>query len=341
MQPNTSKIKQYFFITCLAILFYAGSGFAQQIKGVPGNHLQLPTKAFNISFRWLGDTVHSKWEPYTAILLPVKLRNCPKTFYLQFDLGHPSTILYKNKMKAIAARYPKAVKLGDSASLHHFAFRLGNANLVATEISVQQFDTTGINWSNQHSMEIIGTAGADLIDGNAVAIDYPARKIRIAPSFTEKITQGISFSKFIYARRSVLFPAQVNGKQTMLYFDTGSSMYELLTDKKTAEQMAVPGAPVQSSQVRSWDKFITARTIEVNATISLAGQSIPIHAATYMEGMSSAQMEGMVKMGIGGMTGNKLFLQYRLLLDTRNSKFALIPSVKNVHPRRIASAKQK
>jgi hypothetical protein len=31
----------------------------------------------------------------------------------------------------------------------------------------------------------------------------------------------------------------------------------------------------------------------------------------------------MLRMGIGGMTGNKLFLHYILVLDTKNKKFGL------------------
>jgi hypothetical protein len=34
----------------------------------------------------------------------------------------------------------------------------------------------------------------------------------------------------------------------------------------------------------------------------------------------------MMQMGIGGMTGNKLFLNYTLVLDTKNKKFGLMAS---------------
>jgi hypothetical protein len=42
--------------------------------------------------------------------------------------------------------------------------------------------------------------------------------------------------------------------------------------------------------------------------------------------MSTSKVEQMMQMGIGGMTGNKLFLNYKLVLDTRNKKFGLIHS---------------
>jgi hypothetical protein len=43
-----------------------------------------------------------------------------------------------------------------------------------------------------------------------------------------------------------------------------------------------------------------------------------------MEGVSDSQVAQMMKMGIGGMTGNALFLDYILVIDTVNKKFGLV-----------------
>lgn len=119
-------------------------------------------------------------------------------------------------------------------------------------------------------------------------------------------------------------PAKINARETILYFDTGSSMYELLTNKETCEQLAIPNTRPGQFKVKSWDKFLTANTLASNDSIEIASTIIPIHSSTYIEGMSNAQIEYMAKMGIGGMTGNKLFLNYILILDTKNRKFGVI-----------------
>ena len=110
----------------------------------------------------------------------------------------------------------------------------------------------------------------------------------------------------------------------MLYFDTGASMYQLLTDKKTCEALAAPNSSFTQSKVWSWDKYLTANSIATNDSIIISGINMPIHYATYMDGVNAAQAEQMRRMGIGGMTGNKLFLNYRLVLDTRNKKMGLV-----------------
>src|SRR5690349_21738940 len=70
---------------------------AQQMPALAPNFLSLPEKNYEIKMLWQGDSVHGRWEPHAALLLPVKLKGCPKQFYMQFDLGAPSTLFYRSK----------------------------------------------------------------------------------------------------------------------------------------------------------------------------------------------------------------------------------------------------
>jgi hypothetical protein len=299
---------------------------AQFMPALPANQLRLPEKSFSISFQWKGDSSNATREPHMAILVPVKLPNCPKLFYMQFDLGSPYSLFYTNKLAAIQQKYPAAIPLKDSTGkLVNFTFTTGKTPITAKEIVVKQFDNTTINWSDRNSIEIIGTIGTDLIDGKVLIIDYPKKKLTISPAIPAKLMKRISLSDFVYARRSILLPAKVQGKQTMLFFDTGSSMYELLTDKKTVESLAIPNSPLLQRKVKSWDTYLTANSLASNDSITISSQKIPLHFATYMEGVSNSQVAQMMKLGIGGMTGNKLFLKHTLVLDTKNKKFGLVP----------------
>ncbi|HRN54975.1 MAG TPA: hypothetical protein PLL71_00910 [Agriterribacter sp.] len=293
-------------------------------QSIPSNQLILPPKICTLSFRWQGDSVHSVWEANAAILIPVKLKSCPRVFYMQFDLGAPYSLLYKNKLDAIQTKYPKSIPLqGANGKLENFSFKADRILITAKEIVVKQFDTSAVDWNNKNSVEIIGTIGSDLIDGKVAIIDYPHHKLTISQVIPEKLMQRISLSDCIYSHRSVLLPAKVSGKQTMLFFDTGSSMFELLTDKETCRQLAAPNAKLIQYTVKSWNKLLTANTLASNDSIEIANTFIPIRSATYIEGASDSQVEQMLKMGIGGMMGNKIFLNYILVLDTKNHKFGL------------------
>lgn len=293
-------------------------------QSLPPNQLILPSVAFSISFQWQGDSIHSTWEPHAAMLVPVQLKNCPRRFYMQFDLGAPYSLFYKNKLVAIKTKYPASVAaLHPVDSLKNFSFNLDGVTISAKEIISKQFDSSAIDWSNEDGVEIIGTIGSDLVDGNIAIIDYPNKKISISATLPERITEN-SLTDFIYTNRAVLLPAEINDKETLLYFDTGSSMFELLTSEETSRQLASPGATLIQYEVQSWNQVLTATTIASNKNIRLANMLIPIHSSTYMQGVNNNQLNHMAKMGIGGMTGNKIFLHHILILDTKNKKFGII-----------------
>ncbi|MCH5715137.1 hypothetical protein [Niabella hibiscisoli] len=128
--------------------------------------------------------------------------------------------------------------------------------------------------------------------------------------------------------KSVLLPAKINAKETLLFFDTGSSMFELLTNKETCLQLAESGAKPMQHQVKSWDRTLTANTYPSTACINIVGTKLSLQSVTYMEGASTSQVERMLKAGIGGMTGNKLFLHQVLILDTKNQQFGILSSLK-------------
>ncbi|MFT3979500.1 MAG: hypothetical protein QM687_03455 [Ferruginibacter sp.] len=325
MQTTFGLSKTIFAAVMFAAALYGGDGKAQSIHGPEENTLVLPAKAHTVPLRWQGDSINGKWEPHTALLIPVKLANCPRQFYMQFDLGHPYTVFYKNKLQSIRQKYPKAVQVDESTEkLLNFSFRAGKMPVSAEEIAVKQYDSSVIDWKDKHGIEIIGTIGVDFIDGRTAIIDYPGQKMTIAAEIPPKLLSRVTLTDFFYAKRRVLLPAKIMDKQTMLYFDTGSSMYELLTDKKSCEALAIPGSAFVQSSMWSWNKYLTANSIPSNGTIEINGARIPVHYATYIEGVNSAQVEQMMKMGIGGMTGNKIFLEYQLVLDTKNKQFGLI-----------------
>ena len=70
--------------------------------------------------------------------------------------------------------------------------------------------------------------------------------------------------------------------------------------------------------------MMTANTLPSSDTMEIASQKLPIRHVTYFEGFSDTQAAQMMKMGMGGMTGNRLFLESVLILDTRNKKFGII-----------------
>jgi len=315
------NLKKTFILIIACLVCFTLPTKSQTTPQAVENKLHLPTTEYTIAFKWQGDSVLQQWEKHSAILIPVKLTGCPKTFYMQFDLGSPYTLFYQKKLQTITIKYPK-VRATINSTTAAIDFSLGKNKIRAEKITMRDFDNGNIDWSD-NSPIIIGTLGVDIIDGKTMILDYPKQKLTISPEVVA-LPKSNTYTNFTYVRRSIILPAKVNGKQTMLFFDTGSSRYSLLTDQKTVVALATSNGQLLTSKVSSWNKVLIANSLATSANIEISSQVIPIGYATYMEGVSSAQVDMMTKLGIGGMTGNKLFLSYKLILDTKNKKFALL-----------------
>ena len=288
-------------------------------QDLPPNNLSFPDEPVSIPFIWKGDSINCKWDVQAALLIPVKLDGCPRQFYMQFDLGSPYSLFYTNKLAAIGKRYKKTVQVMDTAKkLSGLDFTLAGLRVKAAEIVLRAFGAEGISSSNKQ-IEIIGTIGTDLLDNREAAIDYPGRSINL--NFHPE--DSLRTADLYYARRMILFPTVIAGKKTILYFDTGSSAFELLTSKATIESLASADAKPVRYKVNSWGKMLEAVTFPVNDSIEIGTAKLPLTNATYIEGASDTQVQQMMKMGIGGMTGNKLFLHSTLFLDLKKKKFAI------------------
>lgn len=286
--------------------------------------LEISTESYSIKCIWLGDTLNAKWEPYSALLIPVKLPGCPKQFYMQFDLGAPHSLFYSNKLKAIWARYPQVnIDIADTSKVTGLTFVVADQPIHAKAIGLRSLGSQAINWDRK-SIEIIGTLGVDLITGRIAVIDYPERRLSIGMKIPENISKQVSLSPFMLMQGSILLPGFIRGKQTLLYFDTGSSAFELLTSKETCTALATANTVTTSYPVNSWGKTLTANTVTTSDSLQLANQRLPIKKVTYIEGASDSQIQQMMKLGIGGMIGNKLFLNAILIMDTINKKFGVI-----------------
>jgi hypothetical protein len=313
--------KLFIALICLTILKPAK---AQQPQLSPSN-LILPETNFNVPFIWEATSIGTYSDPHGVMLIPVKLPHCPKQFYMQFDTGSPITMMYSSAITEIRKKYPRSIPVEvKSGQLSNLGFNVGNMPVNAKELKIVNYDQATINWADKATRIVIGTLGTDFFDGNVLTINYPGRTLTLSKKISEKLIRQVNLLNFVYTQRNILLPATLNGKKTMVYFDSGSSQYELLIDQRSSELMSNPHAIAIKNEVRSWDKILTSYTLPTVDSISIGLTKIPLHFTTYINGASASKEQQMMKMGIGGLTGNKLFLNYMLILDTTNKKFGLI-----------------
>jgi hypothetical protein len=214
----------------------------------------------------------------------------------------------------------------DTAShLKNYRFEIGNTSSIVSKIVIKQFDDDAIDWT-KGSVEIIGTIGTDILNDKIIVIDYGHKTISISDKLPTVLESKILTDDFHFAHGKIMMIASIKDKPTMLYFDSGSSSFELITDKETAQMLSIQDAVTERYAVNSWGKSMTANSVTSADSVFIGGEKIPLRRVTWFEGASQAQVEQMKRIGIGGMTGNKLFADCILVLDVKRKKMTVMYS---------------
>ena len=211
MPWTVANLKSIIVLTFFVALHFIGA--SQQMPVVPPNQLVLPAGDHTIRLEWGGDSINSKWNPFAALLIPVKLDNCPDLFYMQFDLGSPYTMLYSDKLTAISAQYPGVVTVTDSTKkLLDFHFSAGKTKIVAKEITLRSVNGHGLD-RRKGAKNVIGTIGGDLIENKIVVLDYPAKTLFLGTDIPDRLKSSIQLTDFMLAGRAVLLPVIIREKR--------------------------------------------------------------------------------------------------------------------------------
>jgi hypothetical protein len=260
--------------------------------------------------------------------VPVTIEDSPKTLYMQFDLGAPSTVLKDNKARSLLERFPALTADGkkNPNRVTGFGFAVGDIVVKTSGVKVRNInEAAGIYWDDTNVVDIIGTIGSDLLDGRVVVIDYPARRIFVGDRIPDGVLTRAPMSPFSYRERRILLgDVHVDGEPTDLMFDTGSSALALLTSAGKWRKMTGDGAGSEQFQVNSWGRKVMAFVAPTQSRISFGPVVMPLETVAYTEGVSPAQQLMMSAAGVGGMTGNKLFVNRILVLDGVNKRYAVL-----------------
>lgn len=276
-------------------------------------------------FVWQEALFGDRIEPHAALLLPVSLTGSPKTLYMQFDLGAPSTVLMKDKLDSLVARLP-GLTVGADGRVDSFTFTMGEVRAEAREVRVHDAGSSDpVRWDDPAHVDVIGTVGADLLRGRVLIIDYPGQRILVAASVPEDVASTALMQEFVFTPRGVVLTGMaIDGEDRNIMLDTGSSAFALLVSQEEWLAKADKGAGARSFPVNSWGRTLTAHIAPTRSVAAFGDTVVPLGEVAYIEGVSEAQTNAMRASGMGGMTGNKLFVDYRLVLDAVNSTYAVM-----------------
>lgn len=303
----TMKIFKKIVLTFLVVLILAsvgGSVYFSQKFTPEKNYLTVKNESGNILMIWLGNDKN-------VLLVPIHFQADSTTYYLQFDTGSPSTVFYSNSIKNI-----RGINIIQDRAKTLF-------NLGKTEISSDKFIL--LHQGKKHdkdSLKIIGTLGADILENNKTLINFKENYLvfNLSKTPSQYNNQLIDFK---FKKRKIILKGILRGQKEQFLFDSGTSAYELLTNKETWENLKSSNSKVSIERAQSWQNILTTFTATCDQNIQFQNRRIQLQEVTYVEGFSQTQYALMKFSGMTGMLGNRVFLNSILYLDCKDEKFVL------------------
>ena len=285
-----------------------------------------------IPFEWVSDSISGKYYDKLAINIPVSIDGLPHKFKMQFDLGAVTTVIYGNSIAKYLDKYSGFNNKIDSTKsfiingqknpmFKNVGLNLGNVSF--GERNIGYFKDYGepipIDSIYTSSEKHIGTIAPDLFKDKYLIIDYPNKRICVTKNLPRKLSK-VDFQACSITSGRVTIPLTINGKVENLMFDSGSSMFSLITSEENANQISVINI-VDSLSMNSWGDNMTAYGKKINSEVKFGKTILQPSNVYYVKNEMIAEF--FKQQNIWGITGNAYFLNKIVIIDYKNSRFGI------------------
>lgn len=304
---NRMKILKKIGLTILVVWVLASIGgyiYFDQKFTPDKNYLTVDNESGSIAFKWLGTEKN-------ALLLPIHFEEDSTNYYLQFDTGTPYTVFYSGAIKNISQIFA-------SKEIAKTSFYIGKTKISSDKFKIYNKG----NDQNDNSLKIIGTIGTDILENRKTLINFKENHIVLNLAKTPAEFQTKLFN-FKFKKRKIIFNGFLKGKNENFLFDSGTSAYELLTNKEVWDDLRLPNSKIDTEKSQSWDNVLTSYTVNCCQKIQFPHQEVSLNNVTYVEGFSQVQYLMMKFSGMTGMLGNKIFLNNTLYFDCTQNKMGI------------------
>ena len=320
---NTCAFFKIFSTLFLAILFTSCLCHAQN-------------KAISDREQW----INFNWEPITlgervfekaAMQVPFTIDSISSPMTLQLDLGATSSMLYGNSIDYFIRSNPGLAAKLDTVHKNYMieGQRQGGFHNLRTKIDGHHFAFNDMAYFEGYGDTItgapakpaaIGTLGAPFFAGKVLVIDYPNHRFAVLDSLADAARAQFEFLDCRLENSRIKIPFTIGGVVYWLMFDTGSSLFSIMTNQKYYEQFT-GNSPVDSLGIPSWGKTLEVYGRKADKQLHFGSVVLP---PNYVYMMPGNDWDDFYKSeGIIGVTGNALFLEKIIAIDFKSKKFGV------------------
>ncbi len=294
------------------------STFGQKLEWVP--------------FNWVGDSISGKYYDKLIMVVPMNIDNLPHGFNMQLDLGAIETVIYGNSISSYLEKYPELKNKIDTSltfwiqSQKNFKFRsidlkLGSVSFGSRNIG--HFKNFGDEIPKDSIMtkseKHIGTIAPDLFQDKILIIDYPNKRICVSKKLPKQYANA-SFQPYKIKEGRIRIPFKINNKEEDLMFDTGSSLFALMTTQKKAFQISDENI-ADSLKISSWGEYYMVYGRRVKSKIKFGNLALN-QSVVFYDNINKFD-KFYKEENIWGITGNAYFLNNVIIVDYKNKRFGV------------------
>lgn len=252
------------------------------------------------SFIFFNDSLNGIPFKKTSMHIPVKFNNDTTKYYFQFDTGSNKSYLYTGKKS-------------DNRIKNNIKTR---TNLKTSIGQIVLYPRESNNSFIRNGKKFIGTLGSDILNKKIIEIDFVNQKINLLNNAYNKALYNLE--KMSLSRGRPVITLKVDNKDYPFLYDTGSSLFDLWTDKKLWDKWKKRGADISKFPIKSWSKTNFAyRALITDTILSLKPLNQKINYIWYNSS------KGFIKLfkdaDVSGIIGNKPFLDRIIILDFKNN----------------------
>ena len=253
----------------------------------------------------------------TALFIEVKINNSDNNYYMQLDTGTPSTVFYGKALNQLGNQIKiKTVLKKDSTQyVANPIIQIGNTSFSAKKIKILK--NMGANKIDS-LFTVIGTIGFDILVDRTLILNFKKNKLAITNKSLKKIDPTINLIKNASVDKfPILIPATLNQKKIRLFYDSGSSLFSVLTSYKNLSLLKNSNKIDTLCCVQNWENQLQVYRKELKHQIQIGNikeNTKKIYAIDKMKIVNYFP-----SWFIYGITGNKLFDNKIIIIDNKNN----------------------
>ena len=282
-----------------------------------------------IPFIWEGAEIDGRYFDKVSMFLEGRLPEVGLSGRFQFDLGAPNSVLYENNVSDRLNELLARIDPQRHIVLNGVEFPVIDSPLSVTP----DVELHGVGLLSEHGQgeedvfadgaRLLGTMGADVVRGKCLIIDFPHDRLAI---LDETPTEYAARAVFTPLQRTpaghVLLSLTVDGVEKRALFDTGSSIFELMTDKEQWQKLT-DGKVADVLEISMWGEMKAVYGGKARSDFRLGNWPLEVKMIYRVDEDDWVQFNRAHT--LVGLLGNASFLGHVVILDFDSGRFGVAP----------------